>query len=65
MNDAHIIGSGIVLGGANGNSGSLHINNLWMNPVGYYTFAGVAPGGTFNPGTVYVDTAANNTLRVQ
>lgn len=54
--NAHIVGSGIVLGALVGNPGSLHVNNLWMQPTTYCNYAGVAPGGTFTPGTVYVDT---------
>lgn len=46
-------------------NGHFHVNNLWMAPATYNTYAGVAPGGTFPLGTIYADTTANNTLRIQ
>ncbi len=47
-------------------NGHFHINNLWIAPATYNWFLGIAPGGTFPPGTVYVDTTAGgNILRVQ
>jgi len=45
-------------------SNALHLENLWLNPTAYCHNPGVAIG-VFPPGTVYVDTLANNTLRVQ
>ena len=56
-----IVGNGITAAV----SGALHVNNLWMAPATYNTFAGIAPGGTFPNGTIYADTTAGNTLRIQ
>ena len=55
-----IAGTGITAVAA----GTLHINNLWISPTTYNNYPGVAPG-VFPLGTVYVDTSANNTLRIQ
>jgi len=43
-NNAHIIGSGIVLGPGVGNPNSLHINGLWANGIPLWPV--VAPTGT-------------------
>lgn len=61
-NLAAVFGNGITTAAA----GAMHVSNLWLQPGVYNTFVGVAPIGTFPPGTVYVDiTGANNVLRVQ
>ncbi len=61
-NLAAVFGNGITTAAA----GTMHVSNLWLQPGVYNTFVGVAPIGTFPPGTVYVDiTGANNILRVQ
>ena len=44
---------------------ALHVENLWLKPSSYCSYAGVTPPFYFPQGTVYVDTSACNTLRVQ
>jgi hypothetical protein len=62
-NNAHIVGSGIVLGSSVGNPNSLHVNNLWFDPATIISYAGF-PATGYSSGTVYVDTSTNNTLRM-
>jgi hypothetical protein len=46
--------------------GTMHLNNLWLDPATYNTWVGIAPSGTFALGTVYVDLAGfGGILRVQ
>ncbi len=58
---AGVFGHGITAVSA----GTFHINNLWMAPATYNTYAGTAPPFWFPNGTVYVDTSSNHTLKIQ
>ncbi len=61
-NYAAVFGNGINSAVA----GTMHINNLWLDPATYNTWIGIAPPFTFAPGTIYVDVSVGNGyLRVQ
>ena len=46
-------------------SNTLHVGNVWINLLSYSSYAGVTPPSWFPLGTVYIDTLANGTLRIQ
>ncbi len=37
-------------------NGTMHVNNLWMDPGSICSYPGIAPFLTFPSGTIYVDT---------
>ena len=60
-NYAAVFGNGI----SSAVAGTMHINNLWLDPATYNTYPGIAPFFFFPLGTIYADTSAGYVLRVQ